>query len=351
VVTHFQGEGHRVSHFDWTLIRFDSVEEYDAGDMNDGYIVYPFDPTLLGAVSYPKFQTDYGTRISLKHGIWDGSVYDRSRLRFINLPVLKSHHSTYGVTACIKHYMGVVTRELSTNSHLGIGYGLLGATIGEIGLADLNILDAIWINADPNRGPATSYERATRRDELVASLDPVAADIWADKHILIPAFLGNGFSPPWPEPSADPDDPTSDFRIYLDRSMNEILDAGFTVTNDLAQIDEVDVAPPGEASQPGGGGTPFTLEEVPGGGYDLAWSDPVRGGPVIEYNLYRTDLLAGAGPAFPLCEAALGTGTSAFLTTLPDNHGFLVVARNGVADGSFGSDSEGRERPLGIACP
>lgn len=350
VVAHFQAEGHRVSHFDWTLIRYESVGEYDTGDMNDGYVVYPFEPTLFGAVSYPKFETDLGTRISLKNGIWDGSSYDRGKLRFINLPVLKSHHSTYGATACVKHYMGVVTTELSTYSHFAMGNGLLGALIGEIGLADLNILDATWINADPNTGPATTYEGATRRDELVASLDPVAADIWAVKHILIPGFLANGFTPPWPEPSADPDDPTSDFRVYLDRSMNEILDAGLTVTNDPAQIDEIDLAPPGEASQPGGGGAPFTVEEVPGG-YQLGWSAPVRGGPVVEYNLYRTDLLAGAGPALPLCEAALGTGTTAFLPTLPDNHGFLVVARNGVSDGSLGSDSEGRERPLGSACP
>jgi hypothetical protein len=66
---------------------------------------------------------------------------------------------------------------------------------------------------------------------------------------------------------------------------------------------------------------------------------------VVEYNLYRTALGTGGGPASPECEAALGGGTTAFLTTLPDDHGFLIVARNGVGDGSFGSDSAGRERP------
>jgi hypothetical protein len=133
--------------------------------------------------------------------------------------------------------MGVVTRELGTNSHSAIQFGILGALLGEIQLADLNIVDAIWINANPYDGPWTSYGGATRRDELIASLDPVAVDIWAVKNILIPAFIENGYNPPWPEPSADPDDPTSDFRVYLDNSMNMILDAGYTVTNDLAQID------------------------------------------------------------------------------------------------------------------
>jgi len=36
---------------------------------------------------------------------------------------------------------------------------------------------------------------------------------------------------------ATPDDPNSDFRIYLDQSMSAILAAGFDATNDLGQID------------------------------------------------------------------------------------------------------------------
>jgi hypothetical protein len=266
--------------------------------------------------------------------------------------VLKSHHSTYGVTASVKNYMGVVTDSLNTFSHWAIQYGILGELIGQIQPADLNILDCIWINANPNSGPSTPYEGATREDKLVASLDPVAADLWSDKNILIPAFIANGHEPPWPEPSADPDDPTSDFRVYLDNSMNRILAAGYSVTNDLDKIDELNVAPPGEASDPNGGGAPFTISEHIDG-YELSWSAPVRGGPVTEYNLYRTDLTAGP-PASPECEAPLGTGTSAILPTLPDNHGFIVVARNSVSDGSFGQESRPRERPNGGpagACP
>ncbi|MCP4248713.1 MAG: DUF362 domain-containing protein, partial [bacterium] len=239
VVLAFQAEGHDVSHYDWTSVRYASVGEYSEGDTSDGYVVYDYDSELHGRVSYPKFQSDAGTLISLRHGIWApvDQSYDRQQLKFINLPVLKSHHATYGATVSVKHYMGVVTRELSTSSHNAIHYGILGALLGEIQLADLNILDRIWINADPNDGPWTTYGAATRRNELVAGVDPVAVDIWAVKNILIPAFLANGYTPPWPYPSADPDLPGSAFRNYLDNSMSRILAAGLEVTNDLTQID------------------------------------------------------------------------------------------------------------------
>ncbi|MFH1749068.1 MAG: DUF362 domain-containing protein [Planctomycetota bacterium] len=239
VVVGFQSQGFRVSHYSWTDIRYSSVTEYSNGNMTDGYVVGPYDSALHGRISYPKFRTDDGTYISLKYGIWDalGSGYDQEHLKFINLPVLKSHHATYGATACVKHYMGVVTRELSTSSHSAIGWGLLGAVIGQVRPADLHILDSIWINANPNSGPATSYGGATRRDQLIASTDPVATDRWAVQNILIPAFLANGYSPPWPYPSADPDDPDSEFRVYLDRSMNYILAAGYDATNKPDKID------------------------------------------------------------------------------------------------------------------
>jgi hypothetical protein len=190
-------------------------------------------------MSYPKFRTALGTYISLKYGLWDagGGTYDKAHLKLINLPVLKSHHSTYGATACVKHYMGVVTRELSTNSHSAIARGILGAVMAETKPPTLNILDCIWINANPYTGPATPYSGALRRDMLVASLDPIALDIWSVKNILIPGFVESGFLPPWPPPSADPDDPSSKFRQYLDNSMSYLLAGGYAVTNDLSQID------------------------------------------------------------------------------------------------------------------
>jgi len=355
VVTHFKNLGYRVSHQDWTLIRTTSVTEYSAGNLNDGYVLLPYDPTLSGQPSYPKFTTEYGTRISFKFGLWTAmGGYDRAHLKVINVPVLKSHHSTYGATASVKHYMGVVTRELSTYSHSAIALGLLGKVMAEVGPPDLNIVDAIWINANPTTGPSTSYAGATRRDELVASRDPVAADIWSVKNILIPGFVSNGYVPPWPTPSADPDDPTSAFRRYLDASMSRILAAGYNVTNNLAMIDELKAAPPGEPSDPEGVSAPFLISSNSGGGYFLSWSAPIRGGAPDRYNLYSAPLPGPRPGVPPHCEAALGSGTSAILPSLPDGVAFLVVGRNAAGDGSFGHNSANHERPgplLGTVCP
>lgn len=355
VVTHFKTLGYRVSHQDWTLMRYASVTEYSTGNVSDGYVLLPYDPTLAGRPSYPKFTTEYGTRISFKLGLWTASGgYDRNHLKVINVPVLKSHHSAYGATASVKHYMGVVTRELSTNSHSAIANGLLGAVIGAVGPADLNIVDAIWINANPYSGPSTDYAEATRRDELVASLDPVAADIWSVKNILIPGFVSNGYSPPWPAPSADPDLPTSAFRRYIDASMNRILAAGYKVTNNPTMIDEIETAPPGEPADPAGANESFLISKQEGGAYALTWSPPIRGGAADEYELYSAPLPGPRPGVPPHCEAALGSGTSAFLTSLPGGMAFLVVGRNAAGDGSFGHNSAGYERPgpaVGSLCP
>ena len=235
VVTDFQSAGYEVSEYVWTTVRSVLVDEYSDGDMNDGYVRYDYDGIVHGRVSYPKFRSDHGTYVSLRDGIWDpvSETYDRQHLKFINMPVFKSHGG-YGITACVKHHMGTVTGALSTSSHSGIHYGILGAMLGEIGMADLNILDAVWILARPGNGPSCSYGTATRRNELVASVDVVAADMWAVTNIMVPAYIDNGYSS-WP--SADPGNPGSTFRQYLDNSMDRILAAGYDATNDLDQID------------------------------------------------------------------------------------------------------------------
>lgn len=238
VVADFQAAGAPVTQFDWTTLRQVSVAEYSAGDLNDGYVVYPYDARWQGRLSYPKFRTERGAYVSMRDGVWSpqSATYDRARLKVINLPVLK-HHMIYGLTGCVKHYMGLVTGALNTNAHAGVAYGALGAVMGELGPPDLNILDCIWVGGDPCLGPAFPYADAVRRDELVASLDPVAADMWAARHVLLPAFADNGYAPPWPAPSADPDDPASAFRRYLDASMAYLLAAGVAVTNDFNRID------------------------------------------------------------------------------------------------------------------
>lgn len=102
------------------------------------------------------------------------------------------------------------------------------------------------------------------------------------------------------------------------------------------------IAVPGEASA-------FTIDKDPGG-YLLQWSAPGSGAAVNDYVLYRT----GFGAFAPTCETNLGTGTSAVVATLPDDHAFVVVARNGNGEGSYGSDSGATERlPAtgGDVCP
>jgi len=101
------------------------------------------------------------------------------------------------------------------------------------------------------------------------------------------------------------------------------------------------LAKPGEASAPAGAGTPLAISKDPGG-FLVAWSAPPSGGSPAGYALYQTPLQS---PAAPSCEADLGTGTSTVLPALADDRGFLVVARNGAGEGSYGTDSGGVPRP------
>jgi hypothetical protein len=106
---------------------------------------------------------------------------------------------------------------------------------------------------------------------------------------------------------------------------------------------------PGEASGPGG--AQFSITAVSDQTYQLQWSTPITGGAANRYLLYRYALPLG-GSTLPSCEADLGSGTNATLTSLSANHGFVVVARNAAGEGSFGTTSTGAERPAATApCP
>ena len=136
--------------------------------------------------------------------------------------------------------------------------------------------------------------------------------------------------------------------------MTRILAAGYTVTNDSTKIDAINAAPPGEPGDPEGVGAPFLISNDAGGGYVLTWSAPIRGGAVGRYDLYSAPLPGPRPGVPPHCEAALGSGTSAFLPSLPDGMAFIVAGRNAAGDGSFGHDSAGHERPgplVGTFCP
>jgi hypothetical protein len=224
---------HRVSTYLWTNIRNRSVAEFDQKDMTDGYVLAPTpDPQTNFRVSYPKFTTPYGTRISLKRGVYtpdkDAGTYDKERLKLINVPVLKTH-SGFGMTACVKHYIGVQSQPLS-DGHNRLAGGAMGTLLADLDLPVLNILDAIYINANPKgtsgNGPSTSYANATRLDILMASTDPIALDAWAARNVMTPAIYDKGYTNP----------NLGDFWNYLENSKNVLLSRGHAVTSDSKSI-------------------------------------------------------------------------------------------------------------------
>ncbi len=143
-------------------------------------------------------------------------------------------HSVYGVTACIKHYMGVVsdklTAKLGARAHGTVDDGGMGTEIIETRFPTLNIIDAIWVNAIPEGGPSTYYREATRVNIIAASTDPVALDYWTAKHILLEAARIKGYSG---LDSMDPDNTDlGSFGYWLRLSMEEIQRAGYQATVD-----------------------------------------------------------------------------------------------------------------------
>jgi hypothetical protein len=240
VVDSFAGS-HKVSTYLWDTITRQRVQEYSEGDMTDGYIVdEAVNPGTGLMTSYPKFQTKYGTYISFQQGLWNpqSQTYDSDRLKVINVPVLKSHQE-YGVTGCVKHYMGVVsdklTGQLGTRAHSTVETGGMGTEIVETRFPALNIIDAIWVNAIPLGGPATSYDDATRANVIIAGQDPVALDYWAAKHILVQTAQNTGRArASW----MDPDNMSApgSFGKWLRLSMEEINKAGYQTTVDEARM-------------------------------------------------------------------------------------------------------------------
>ncbi len=222
---------HKVSTYLWDTITTKRVNEYFEGDAEDGYIVNATANPRTGIiVSYPKFKTRFNTYVSFRMGIWNPltQTYDSGRLKVINIPVLKSHRG-FGVTASVKHYMGVVsdklTDQLGARAHNTIGAGSMGTEMVETRFPTLNIIDAIWVNANPAGGPITPYNAATRVGVIAASTDPVALDYWAAKHILLQTAKLKGYSG---LNSLDPDNTApGSFGYWLRLSMQEIGRAGY----------------------------------------------------------------------------------------------------------------------------
>lgn len=208
VVTTFQSEGYPVSLYDWTSLnnsRFDGGDinsvgypagEYIQGNMTDGYVMLD-DPNTpaTNELSYPKFKTSQGNYVSMRYGVWNGSSYDRDRLTFINMPVLK-RHAMAGATISWKNLIGFISTDGWSNNRFSTwdtmhnyfwgyssgpdgNYGLLGKEIALISAPDLNLTDAIWVAFQSN------YQGdAIRQNILMASSDPFAVDWYASEYVL-----------------------------------------------------------------------------------------------------------------------------------------------------------------------
>ncbi len=62
---------YKVSTYSWYAIASNEVAEYSDGDYQDGFVVNSTSNLVTSVkVSYPKFQTTYGTYISFKNGVW-----------------------------------------------------------------------------------------------------------------------------------------------------------------------------------------------------------------------------------------------------------------------------------------
>lgn len=212
---------HKVSVYDWTAVQTLSVEEFGSGDMRDGYCYMPEIQE-----GYPKFTTVYGTRISLRYGWWSGSAYDNNRVKFINVPVLKDH-GLAGVTACVKHFMGVqdLWRGTQDPPHTPmINEGLFGAVMLRARYPDLNVVDAVWVT--PAGGPNGPYASAVRVNKLLASNDPIALDYYCGKHILMPISGSSDHNP----------DAATTFHTMLATTRDVLLAGGRQVTMDEAMM-------------------------------------------------------------------------------------------------------------------
>ncbi len=203
----FEGQGHDVCISDWKSIRTDFVDEYDdVGDTrnDNGYVLDAGDNKL----SYPKFSISCGDvySISMRYGLWDNTSFDDTRLKMINLPVLKRHGAAWA-TIAVKNYLGFITTH-ADNDHIrwsdvseihcwltgpsangysctpeSTTYGLVGRQMAYVRRADLDIVDAVWVNPRSNSG---WHGEAERLDILLASRDPFAVDYYASDYILGP---------------------------------------------------------------------------------------------------------------------------------------------------------------------
>jgi uncharacterized protein (DUF362 family) len=101
-------------------------------------------------------------------------------------------------------------------------------------MPDLNILDAIWVNARPGRGPSTSYDEADFTGIIAAGVDPAALDTWAASAILIQTADIKGYRGSQRMDPADRHPGT--FSNWLELSAEELRRAGSIANTDIEKI-------------------------------------------------------------------------------------------------------------------
>ncbi len=279
-----------VSTYLWDTLRSSTVDEYSNGNLNDGYVLNStWTPETEIFTSYPKFRTVHGTYISFRNGVWESETgYDSDRLKVINMPVMKSHFR-YGVTGCVKNYMGLpkghivgtVDPEIP-HEHFSIALGGMATLMVQTRAPILNILDMVRVNAHPlesssRRGPWSRYADASFTDIIGASQDPIALDYWASKNILCATaeYLNyteySSLSPDY-EPLSEQyygyDPMDESFHNYLERSMNVLIEAGYASTMNETRMTAYVVQLVGNTI-PGPTTTPSSIE-LPGGWFDLS---------------------------------------------------------------------------------
>ena len=234
VINEFREQGYHVTGVLWDEFTTVQVEEFSMGDMRDGFVVGDYiHPTGL-EVTYPKFTTEFGTHVSFRYGIFyaDTGAYSPDRLRVINMPVLKSH-MIFNQTGTVKGYMGTVSDRLTNaRAHHSVGTGGMGTQMVETRMPVLNIMDMIWVA--PDRGPSAPFDRAVEINQIAASTDPVAIDVWTTRHILIPEAerIPGGRAAAMDPAGTEP----GTFGHWLRLSLDEMLHAGFRFTMSEEEI-------------------------------------------------------------------------------------------------------------------
>jgi hypothetical protein len=170
-------------------------------EIDNGVAGAGFRKTIM---TYPIFQTDRGTMVDLKNGIWGKGRYTDQSLRFINFAAI-NHHSTWcGMSSAVKNYLGVSDLSGGPDPHNdgkltddyynfhsfpfdewapGPRTGMIGAEIGvylnTIRKADLNIVTADWVGL-----VSRTEEPVARTRTVMACIDPVALDYHSSKYVL-----------------------------------------------------------------------------------------------------------------------------------------------------------------------